>query len=125
MNSFEIKKGISENMKCGNLSSKRAILDIRDLISAFILLVNSENTSNIYNISSGKIYQIAEIIPLIEEQLQLKIETNTDSSLLRPTDDKILIGNTNKLKLDTGWIEKFSIIDTIQSIINFQKQSDI
>lgn len=96
------KTGIWE-LRAGNLDSKRAIMDQRDLVKALMLLAEKGKAGDVYNISSEYVYQMKEIVAIIEAQIGHKLEVKVDPALIRPTDEKIIVGDITKLKRDTGW----------------------
>lgn len=119
MRAVEIEKGKLNKMRVGNLKTKRAITDVRDLVSALILLSNKGTWGEAYNISGEKVYEISEIIPIIEDYMHLKLEFEVDEKLLRPTDEPIIYGDSSKLKADTGWKQEYDLHTTIKDMIDY------
>ncbi len=119
MRAVEIEKGKLNKMRVGNLKTKRAITDVRDLVSALILLSNKGTWGEAYNISGEKVYEISEIIPIIEEYMHQKLEFEVDEKLLRPTDEPIIYGDSSKLKTDTGWKQEYDLHTTIKDMIDY------
>ena len=95
------KTGIYE-LRVDNLETRRAIMDQRDLVNALMLLTEKGKLGEVYNISSEHIYQMKDIVKMIEEQIGHKFKINVDPALLRPTDERIIVGDVTKLKRDTG-----------------------
>ena len=56
-----------------------------------------------YNISYENTYQMSDVVALIEEEIDHKPEVKLEPSLIRSTDEKIIVGDVNKWKRDTGW----------------------
>ena len=106
-------------LKVGNLNTKRAIMDQRDLVSALILLANKGVPGEVYNISSEHIYQMQEIVDMIENILGIKFKIEVDKTLLRPTDEKVIAGNVDKLKRDTGWKQNIPMKQTIKDMLDY------
>ena len=80
-------------LRVGNLDTRRAIMDQRDLVNALMLLAEKGTAGEVYNVSSENIYQMSDIVRMIEKQLGIKFKINVDSALLRPTDEKIIVGD--------------------------------
>jgi len=112
------KTGIYE-LRVGNLETKRAILDQRDLVNALILLAEKGVPGDAYNISSEHVYKISDIVEIIEEQIGFKFEIKVDQALIRPTDEKIIVGDVTKLKKDTGWKQSVSFEQTIADMLSY------
>lgn len=115
----QIERGQAEVLEVGNLETQRAITDVRDLVSALILLSEKGNWGDVYNISGQHVYKIAELIPMIEEEIGRKVETKVNPKFLRPTDEPIIYGDSSKLKNDTGWEQKYTLRQTVKDMIAY------
>ena len=115
------KTGVYE-LRVGNLETRRAIMDQRDLVHALILLAERGTPGDVYNISSEYIYQMKDIITMIEAQIGHKFKITVDENLLRPTDEKIIVGDVTKLKTDTGWKQEILMEQTIFDMLNYWRE---
>jgi GDP-4-dehydro-6-deoxy-D-mannose reductase len=118
-----IEKGQEKVLRVGNVSAKRAITDVRDLIQAMILLSEKGRHGEVYNISGSKVYQVSELISLIEKIMKRKFDIETDPSLLRPTDEPIIYGSSARLKKDTNWEQSYSIEQTLTDMIAYWRNT--
>lgn len=109
-------------LKVGNIETRRAIMDFKDLISGLRLLAKEGKYGEAYNISSEKAYQIKEIIEAIEKEMGVKFELSVDEKLLRPTDEKIIIGDVTKIKNDTGWCQTIPLEQTVREMIEYWRK---
>ena len=112
------KSGIYE-LKVGNLETRRAIMDQRDLVNALMLLAKKGIPGEVYNISSENIYQMKDIVSIIENQLGHKFNIIVDPNLLRPTDEKIIVGDVTKLKRDTNWKQTIPMEQTVADMLDY------
>lgn len=85
-------------LRVGNLNTRRAIMDQRDLVKALVLLAEKGEPGEVYNISSEYIYYIRDIVSMIEQQMGITFTLEVDPALLRPTDEKVIVGDITKLK---------------------------
>lgn len=106
-------------LRCGNLKTHRAIMDQRDLVNALLLLAEKGKAGDVYNISSEHIYQMEDIVKMIEKQVGHRFTRNVDPALIRPTDEKIIVGNVEKIKNDTGWIQQIPMEQTIEDMLDY------
>lgn len=106
-------------MRCGNLETKRAIMDQRDLIHGLLLLSDKGKAGDVYNLSSEHVYQMKDIVKMIENQINHKLEIKVDPELLRPTDERIIVGDVSKLKEDTGWKQEIPMEKTISDMLDY------
>ena len=112
------KTGVYE-LRCGNLETRRAIMDQRDLVHALMLLADKGKAGEVYNISSEHIYQMEDIVKMIERTIGHRLERKADPALIRPTDERIIVGNVEKLKADTGWKQEIPMEQTIADMLNY------
>ncbi len=117
------KTGVYE-LRVGNLETRRAIMDQRDLVNAMMLLAQKGTPGDVYNISSERIYKMSDVVELIERQLGHKFEIKVDPKLLRPTDEKIIVGDVTKLKRDTGWKQKIPMEQTVADMLDYWRKRE-
>lgn len=117
------KSGVYE-LRVGNLNTKRAIMDQRDLVKGLMLLADKGTAGEVYNISSENIYQMSDIVTLIEEEIGHKLAIKVDPALLRPTDEKIIVGDVTKLKRDTGWKQDIPMKQTIADMLDYWRKHE-
>lgn len=115
------KTGVWE-LRVGNLDTCRAILDQRDLVNALILLAEKGQSGEAYNISSETIYQMKDIVAIIEKQIGKKFTICVDPTLLRPTDESVIVGDVSKLKRDTSWKQIIPLEKTISDMLDYWRQ---
>ena len=115
------RNGVYE-LRCGNLKTRRAIMDQRDLVHALLLLAEKGKAGDVYNICSEHIYQMEDIVNIIENQIGHELKRNIDPMLIRPTDEKIIVGNVDKLKADTGWRQEISLEQTIADMLEYWRR---
>jgi len=116
------RTGIYE-LHAGNLETRRAIMDQRDLIEALLLLAEKGKAGEVYNISSEHIYQMRDIVSMIEKQIGHRFKIITDPKLLRPTDEQVIVGDVTKLKRDTGWSQKIPMERTVADMLEYWRKA--
>ncbi len=116
---WDVINGKAEKIRVGNLSSLRAITDVRDLVNALVLLSENGKAGEAYNISGEQVYSMKQVIEVIESVCNRKFILETDSTLLRPTDEPIIYGDSTKLKIETGWKQKYSLHETVLDMLSY------
>ena len=56
---------------------------------------------------------------MIEDQLGHSLIRKTDPALMRPTDERIIVGNIEKLKAATGWKQEIPMEQTIADMLDY------
>jgi GDP-4-dehydro-6-deoxy-D-mannose reductase len=109
-------------MKVGDLSSKRDISDVRDIVTGYRLLMKKGKTGEAYNICSGKAYSIKNVLEVLISLSKKKIKVKLDQKRRRPAEIPILVGDNSKIKKTTGWKPKIPIEKTLQDTLNFWRE---
>lgn len=118
----EAEKTGSYRLKVGNLETHRAIMDVRDLISALVLLSERGTAGEAYNISSESVVCGAQIVEAIERKIGHRLELEADSALFRPTDERVIFGDASKLKRDTGWKQEIPFEKTVSDMVDYWRK---
>ncbi len=108
----------TSEMNAGDVSIVRDFLDVRDAVAAYYLLLHKGVKGGIYNICSGNGLSLKEIIDIMAAHLQLKVDIKTDKKLIRPNDNKIIIGNNRKIKEQLGWKNMIPIEKSLKDILH-------
>jgi len=104
----------------GNLEAKRDFTDVRDMVDAYWLALDDNcDPGEVYNIASGKCWEIKEVLNMLLERSQVKIEVRQDKSRLRPSDVPILLGDITRFNQATGWKPTIPFEQTLQDILDY------
>ncbi len=116
-----LKKNISlfKDLTTGDTSIIRDFIDVRDVVNAYYILFQKGKKGNIYNICSGKGISLNEVIKIMANKLEISITHHIDRSLLRPNDNKAIVGSNEKIKNDTSWIPYYSIEQSLKDVLDF------
>lgn len=105
-------------IKVGNLDIIRDFVDVRDVVHAYMLLLEKGKTGELYNVCSGLGYSLREIVEKIVVLSGKTITVETESARIRPTDNLVIIGTNKKIKRETGWTPKtlldYSLLDVYE-----------
>ena len=58
---------------------------------------------------------------MIENELKIQFQLHVDKKLLRPTDERIIVGDVEKLKKDTGWEQRVNLEQTVKEMLEYWK----
>lgn len=119
----EIEKGLREPvMKVGNLAAKRDFTDVRDVVKAYVKLVQKGIPGETYNVGSGNAREIRTILDLIISMSDAAIQVETDPNKLRPVDVPIIEADITKIRKLTGWEPEIPIEQTISEMLNYWRK---
>ena len=106
----------------GNLSTKRDISDVRDVVRAYVSLMGKGKAGEAYNICSQEAYSIRNVLKILLTLSKKKIGVEKDEVKNRPAEIPILMGNNSKIKKVTGWKPKIPIEKTLEDTLNFWRR---
>lgn len=116
------KNGSDNTLVAGNLSIVRDFVDVRDVVKAYYLLLKKGIAGEVYNICSGKGIMLKEMIFKMSEQLKIDIHVEVDPALIRPNENKKIIGSYEKIKSQLGWQPLIPIEKSLADIIAYWQQ---
>jgi GDP-4-dehydro-6-deoxy-D-mannose reductase len=105
----------------GDLSITRDFVDVRDVVRAYFMLLISGKKGEIYNICSGNGISLKQIMDKMCGILEIDVEMEQDPTLIRPNDNKIIIGSPGKIHDAIGWETSISIDESLGDIIQWWK----
>ena len=115
-----IERGKKEPvLSVGNLDARRDITDVRDVVRAYTLLLETGVRGDVYNVGSGCVYSMREILEKLLALSDAKIKIAYDIERMRQGDMPLLLCNNSKLIKATGWTPSFSIEQTLYDTLKY------
>ena len=115
---IRIKKGLHPPvLEVGNLEPRRAFLDVNDAVQGFYVAALKGKRGEAYNLCATTTYKIGELLQLAIRLSGVKAEIRPVSHLMRPSDERIIFGSTEKLRKDTGWKPTRTVEQTLSSML--------
>lgn len=103
----------------GNLSAKRDIGDVRDMVFAYRMILESDTQHTVFNVGSGQCYSLEDILKYIISRTDQKIDIQVDSTKLRPIDNPIIWCDNTLIKKEIGWTPQYSVFDAIDMMFEY------
>jgi GDP-4-dehydro-6-deoxy-D-mannose reductase len=121
-----IRRGTSasDEVVIGDGSIVRDFVDVRDVAEAYQLLLEKGDKGELYNVCSGRGLSIREIVTKLQNLMGIKVLLRTDENLLRPSDNRIIVGSNRKIRLKTGWEPRISLEQSLSDIIRDWEKRD-
>lgn len=115
-----IKKGLQRPViEVGNLKPRRAFLDVNDTVRGFYLAAMKGKRGEAYNLCATRTYQIHDVIRTAIRLSGVKAEIRPVPRLMRPSDERVIFGSTQKIRMDTGWKPLNSLEQTLSSMLKY------
>lgn len=103
-------------IKVGNLEAIRDLSDVKDIVRAYVTLMEQGKTGEVYNIGSGQGYRMQAVLETMIELAGVQVDVVTDPTRFRPIDIPKIIADTSKIK-QLGWQSEIAIEDTLKRIL--------
>ncbi|HEY85041.1 MAG TPA: NAD-dependent epimerase/dehydratase family protein [Chloroflexi bacterium] len=109
-------------VKVGNLSAARDFSDVRDVVRAYVMLIEKGRPGEAYNIGSGRAVVIQDILDKLIALSRIEIKVEQDPERMRPVDQILSYGDTGKIKREIGWQPEIPLEDTLANILNYWRK---
>ena len=103
-------------IRVGNTDVVRDFSDVRDIVRAYRMLIESDKHGEVFNIGSGAGYSLSELLDKIISLSDCPVKAVVDPDLLRPADNPVSICDNSKIKRELGWSPEHSIDDLLRSM---------
>lgn len=108
----------------GNLAARRDFTDVRDVVKAYRMLIESGTPGEVYNVCSGHDVAIEEIATTLLRLAGTSLEFKTDPALTRPVEVPVLRGDPTRLQHATGWKPEISLDQTLADVLEYWRQHE-
>ena len=106
-------------IRAGNLTPRRDLSDVRDVVRAYAALMAHGASGAIYNVASGIGRPIQAILDALVSRARVAVTVETDPSLLRPNDTAALVGDCGRLHRDTGWSPHIGFEQMLDDLLEY------
>ncbi len=107
-----------DTVAVGNLTPRRDVTDVRDVVRAYRLLVEQGEPGEVYNVCSGRDLAIQELADRLVALADRPLTLVADPALMRPIDLPVLRGDASKLRAATGWEPQIPVEQTLSDLLD-------
>jgi GDP-4-dehydro-6-deoxy-D-mannose reductase len=112
-------KGNKQLIRVGDVTITRDFLDVRDVVMAYMSLLEKGISGEVYNICSGCGNSLEELLKRMLKIADADIRYEVAKELIRPSDNPIIIGTNDKLRNATGWQQQVTLDTSLSDILNY------
>lgn len=119
-----IERGREEPiLRVGNLNSKRDFLDVRDVVSAYVEAMASEQLDSgaVLNVASGEARRIGDILDSLLKRAQVAIRVVVDPTRLRAVDVPVTAGDAGLARTLLGWAPVIPFEQTLVDMLEARR----
>ncbi|MGA2623440.1 MAG: GDP-mannose 4,6-dehydratase [Bacteroidota bacterium] len=116
----EMKLGRREQkLLVGNLDPQRDFTDVRDVVHAYIKILEQPRKHPVYNVCSGRAISIRSIVDLLCERSGLKMQIVVDPGRQRRDEIPKITGSFARLHDETGWAPTIPLEKTVADLLEY------
>lgn len=109
-------------LETGNLRPHRDLTDVRDVVAAYVQLMERGRGGEAYNVGCGQSYAMQTVLERLIALSGVAVEVRQKAHLFRAADPAIVRANTDKLRRRTGWAPRFSLDQTLSDLLAYWRE---
>lgn len=106
-----------DELELGNLDVSRDFSDVRDVVSAYLALLEQGHQGT-FNVCSGRAVALSQVLKLCEELSGRKMKVVVNPNFVRSNEIKTLFGDDSKLRDAIGEYRRYDLKQTLEWMIN-------
>jgi GDP-4-dehydro-6-deoxy-D-mannose reductase len=105
-------------VETGDLSARRDITDVRDIVAAFPLLLEKGTSGEAYNAARGDSYRIQDLLDRLVSMARVPITVNQKIEPGRKADTSVTRADVGKLRAATGWQPRLPLDRSLADVLD-------
>jgi GDP-4-dehydro-6-deoxy-D-mannose reductase len=106
-----------DEVPIGNMTPRRDVTDVRDVVRAYRLLMEAGEPGAVYNVCRGSAVSVQQIAQALLAMATRPMRLVSDPALQRPVDIPVLVGDNTALRAATGWEPTIPLDQTLSDVL--------
>jgi len=106
----------------GNLRARRDLTDVRDIVRAYVLLLEKGVAGEVYNVCSGRDQAITDVLGRLVALSNVELEVRVAYEKIRPVELPVLIGDPTKIREEIGWEPQIPWEQTMRDCLDWWRE---
>ena len=106
-------KAGQKDIELGNLDVSRDFSDVRDVVAAYLRLLETKSTAPAYNVCSGTPTSLLTVMKMLNELAGYEMQVSVNPDFVRSDEIKTLYGSSALLESTIGNYREFTLPDTL------------
>ena len=109
-------------MSVGDLSNKRDLSDVRDIVRGYYFLARKGEPGEVYHLCSGHAVSLRSILNKLRRMAGVSINVSEDINRFRKSDIPVLKGDYSRAAKTVGWFPEYKLEQTLQDTLNYWRK---
>ncbi len=106
-------------LETGNLTPRRDLTDVRDMVQAYLLLMERGRVGEAYNIGTGQTYSMQEVLDRLLRLAPVRVEVRQRADLVRAAETPAVRADAGRLRRETGWAPRHTLEQTLADMLAY------
>ena len=106
-----------DEVPIGNMTPRRDVTDVRDVVRAYRLLIEAGEAGAVYNVCRGSAVSVEQLAQALLGMAERPMRLVSDPALQRPVDIPVLVGDNGALRRATGWEPTIPLEQTLSDVL--------
>jgi GDP-4-dehydro-6-deoxy-D-mannose reductase len=106
-------------IETGDLSAKRDITDVRDIVASFPLLLERGVRGEAYNAARGDSYRMQDLLERLVSMARVPVRVNQKIEPGRKADTAVTVADVRKLRAATGWQPRIPLDRSLADVLDY------
>lgn len=100
----------------GNVDVSRDFSDVRDVVRAYRMILESDYAGEVFNVGSGRALSLRDVLSIITSLSSQRIEVEQEEILFRPNDTPLICAKIDTLTSKISWMPRWKLSETIATL---------
>jgi len=115
---------MAEPIRVGNLQSLRTVVDVRDAVRAYYMVLTVNPIPGaVYNIGGDFSCTVGDILAALQHAAGTNYAFEVESARLRPVDADLQVPDCSKFMAHTGWRPEIPFEDTMKDLVEYWRKA--
>jgi GDP-4-dehydro-6-deoxy-D-mannose reductase len=105
-------------LRVGNLEVTRDLTDVRDVVAAYVAVLERGRRGAAYNVCRGEGIRLTDVVQRLAERARMPVRIEVDPARFRPADLPYLVGDGSSIARETGWRATTPLERTLDDVVD-------
>lgn len=111
------------HIEVGDIDATRDFCDVRDVVRAYLALLQQGETGHVYNVGSGRETRLRDILEHLIRLGGVQARIVPDPQRLRPAEQRRMCADVRRIREKVGWQPSYSLDRTLADILDYWKET--